>query len=140
MGESKRIADLMTQNPRTVSPDATVVEAATIMRDDDVGLVPVAEGDRLVGTVTDRDITIRGVAEQRDPSSTRVSDIASTDLVTVDPDQSLDEALSLMARHQVRRLPVVEEDGKVVGILAQADVARLGDEAKIGEVVEEISQ
>ena len=140
MTHHKQIKDLMTQNPRTISPDATVVDAAPIMRDDDVGLVPVVDGDRLVGTLTDRDVAIRVVAEGRDSNSTTVGEIASKDLVTIDPDQDLDEALRLMARHQVRRLPVVEEDGRLVGIVAQADVARHGDDSQTGQVVEQISQ
>jgi CBS domain-containing protein len=140
MGENHRIRELMTESPRTVSSDATVVEAARVMRDDDVGLVPVVDGDRLVGTVTDRDIAIRVVAEERDPSSTTVREIASTDLVTIDPEQELGEALRLMAQHQVRRLPVVEEDGRLVGIVAQADVARHGDDTQTGQVVEQISK
>ena len=140
MGENHRIRELMTESPRTVSSDATVVEAARVMRDDDVGLVPVVDGDRLVGTVTDRDIAIRVVAEERDSSSTTVREIASTDLVTIDPEQELGEALRLMAQHQVRRLPVVEEDGRLVGIVAQADVARHGDDTQTGQVVERISQ
>ena len=130
----------MTESPRTVSSDATVVEAARVMRDDDFGLVPVVDGDRLVGTVTDRDIAIRVVAEERDPSSTIVREIASADLVTIDPEQELGEALRLMAQHQVRRLPVVEEDGRLVGIVAQADVARHGDDTQTGQVVEQISK
>ena len=140
MGDNHRIRELMTESPRTVSSDAAVVEAARVMRDDDVGLVPVVDGDRLVGTVTDRDIAIRVVAEERDPSSTTVREIASTDLVTIDPEQELGEALRLMAQHQVRRLPVVEEDGRLVGIVAQADVARHGDDSETGQVVERISQ
>jgi CBS domain-containing protein len=140
MGENHRIRELMTESPRTVSSDATVVEATRVMRADDVGLVPVVDGDRLVGTVTDRDIAIRVVAEERDPSSTTVREIASTDLVTIDPEQELGEALRLMAQHQVRRLPVVEEDGRLVGIVAQADVARHGDDTQTGQVVERISQ
>ena len=140
MGENHRIRELMTDSPRTVSSDATVVEAARVMRDDDFGLVPVVDGDQLVGTLTDRDIAIRVVAEERDPSSTTVREIASTDLVTIDPEQELGEALRLMAQHQVRRLPVVEEDGRLVGIVAQADVARHGDDTQTGQVVERISQ
>lgn len=140
LSEKHRIRDLMTESPRTVSSDATVVEAARVMRDDDFGLMPVVEGDRLVGTVTDRDIAIRVVAEERDPSSTTVREIASADLVTIDPEQELSEALRLMAQHQVRRLPVVEEDGRLVGIVAQADVARHGDDTQTGQVVERISQ
>jgi CBS domain-containing protein len=130
----------MTESPRTVSSDVTVVEAARVMRDDDFGLVPVVDGDRLVGTVTDRDIAIRVVAEERDPSTTTVREIASADLVTIDPEQELGEALRLMAQHQVRRLPVVEEDGRLVGIVAQADVARHGDDTQTGQVVEQISK
>jgi CBS domain-containing protein len=80
------------------------------------------------------------VAEGRDPESTTVREVASTELVTIDPAQSLDEALRLMAQHQIRRLPVVEEDGRLVGVLAQADVARHGDDSQTGQVVEKISQ
>ena len=137
---AKSVRDLMSSNPRSVSVDATVVDAAQLMRDEDVGLVPVVDGDRLVGTVTDRDITIRVLAEQKDPKSTNVREIASTDLVTIDPQQDLDEALRLMAQHQVRRLPVVEEDGRLVGVVAQADVAREGEDSKTGQVVQEISE
>jgi CBS domain-containing protein len=134
-----QIRELMTSDPRTVSPGDSVVDAARVMRDEDAGAVPIAEGDRLVGVVTDRDIAIRVVAEGKDPSSTKVEDVASRELVTIDPQQGLDEALRLMAQHQVRRLPVVEEDGKLVGIVAQADVARHADDARTGEVVEDIS-
>ena len=111
------------------------------MKTEDVGIVPVVDDqNRLVGTITDRDITVRVVAEGKDPQSTTVSEVASQDLVTVDPQQDLDEALRLMAQHQVRRLPVVEEDGKLVGIVAQADVAREGQDARTGDVVEQISR
>ena len=136
----KSIQEAMTRDPKTVSSDQSVVEAARIMKQEDAGIVPIVDGDRLVGVITDRDITITVVAEGKDPQSTKVTEIASRDLVTVDPQQDLDEALRLMAQHQVRRLPVVEEDGKLVGILAQADVARTADDAKTGEVVEEISK
>ena len=136
----KSIQEVMTSSPTTVQPDGSVVDAARVMRDEDIGIVPVVEGDRLIGTVTDRDIVVRLIAEGRDAQSTTVREIASTDLVTVDPQQGLDEALRLMAQHQVRRLPVVEEDGKLVGIVAQADVARQDDDARTGEVVEEISE
>lgn len=140
MTHHSQIRELMTQNPRAVDAEKPVSEAAKLMRDEDVGLAPIVEGDRLVGTLTDRDIAIRVVAEGRDPESTTVSEVASSELVTIDPDQSLDEALRLMAQHQVRRLPVVEEDGRLVGIVAQADVARHGDDRQTGQVVEKISQ
>ena len=140
MTHHQSVQELMTANPQSVSADQTIVDAARIMRDEDAGLVPVVQGDRLVGTLTDRDIAIRVVAEGKDPQSTNVREVASTDLVTIDPQQDLSEALRLMAQHQVRRLPVVEEDGRLVGILAQADVARHADEEQVGEVVEQISQ
>jgi CBS domain-containing protein len=136
----KSIQDLMTSNPRTVASSASVVEAARIMKDEDAGIVPVVDDDQLVGTVTDRDIAVRVVAEGKDPQATKVSEIASRELVTIDPQQDLDEALRLMAKHQVRRLPVVEEDGKLVGILAQADIARHASDSQTGELVEEISK
>ena len=136
----KGIREVMTSKVCSIDADKPVAYAAKMMRDEDVGLAPIVEGDRLVGTLTDRDIAIRVVAEGRDPESTPVRDVASTDLVTVDPQQDFDEALRLMAQHQVRRLPVVEEDGRLVGVVAQADVARQADDRQTGEVVERISQ
>jgi len=135
----KNVKDVMTSNPTTAQADASVVDAARIMRDENTGIVPVVENDRLVGTLTDRDVAVRVVAEGRDPQSTTVREIASTDLVTVEPEQDLSDALQLMARHQVRRLPVVEND-RLVGIVAQADVARESDDKQTGELVEEISK
>jgi CBS domain-containing protein len=140
MGKDHQIRDLMTANPCAIDAEKPVAHAAKMMRDEDVGLAPIVQGERLVGTLTDRDIAIRVVAEGRDPESTTVREVASTDVVTIDPAQSLDEALRLMAQHQVRRLPVVEEDGRLVGVLAQADVARHGDDSQTGQVVEKISQ
>lgn len=140
MGQDHQIRELMTANPSAIDAENPVAYAAKMMRDEDVGLAPIVEGDRLVGTLTDRDIAIRVVAEGRDPESTTVREVASTDVVTIDPAQSLDEALRLMAQHQVRRLPVVEEDGRLVGVLAQADIARHGDDSQTGQVVEKISQ
>jgi CBS domain-containing protein len=138
MGKSVR--DVMTANPCTIDADKSVAYAAKMMKQEDVGIAPIVEGDRLVGTLTDRDIAVRVVAEGRDPNAVKVREVASTDLVTVDPQQDLDEALRLMANHQVRRLPVVEEDGRVVGVLAQADVAEEAKPKKVGELVEEISK
>jgi len=137
---SQSIREIMTSNPSTVEADKTVVDAARIMKQEDAGVVPVTENGRLTGMVTDRDIAIRVVAEGKDPQSTSVREVASKDLVTVDPEQDLDEALRLMAKHQVRRLPVVEEDGRLVGVVAQADVARQGDDTQTGKVVQEISE
>jgi CBS domain-containing protein len=132
------IQKLMTENPCAIDADKPVAYAAKMLRDEDVGLAPIVEGDRLVGTLTDRDIAVRVVAEGRDPEQTRVNEVMSRDVVTVDPQQDLDEALRLMARNQVRRLPVVE-DGKLVGVVAQADVAQKADHGETGRVVEKIS-
>jgi CBS domain-containing protein len=135
----RKIRDVMTSNPRTIEPSATVQEAAKLMRDQDVGPIPIVENGSVTGIVTDRDIVVNVVAEGKDFSSP-VSEIASRDLITVDPEQTLDEALRLMAKHQVRRLPVCEDDGRLVGIVAQADIARQSDDARTGEVVEQISK
>jgi len=135
-----KIREVMTESPRTVRGDDTVAAAAKLMRDEDAGIAPVTEdGGKLVGVVTDRDLAIRVIAEGKDPRSTKVVEIASEKIYTVEPQQDLNEALSLMAQHQVRRLPVVER-GKLVGILAQADVARHADPERTGKVVEEISE
>lgn len=133
-----QVRDVMTSNPTTCEPTATLVDAAKVMAGEDVGPVPIVEGGKLVGLVTDRDIIVRAVAEGRDVTSTTVRDVASKDLVTVTADEDLDRALQLMAQHQVRRIPVVEGD-RVVGIVSQADVARAADDEKTGEVVQQIS-
>jgi CBS domain-containing protein len=138
MGQS--IKDVMTSDPCTVDADKSVAYAAKMMRDEDVGLAPIVEGDKLIGMLTDRDIAIRVVAEERNPDQVTVVEVASKQVVTIDPQQDLAEALRIMAEHQVRRLPVVEEDGRLVGVVAQADVAREGDDKQTGELVQEISQ
>ena len=135
----KKINDSMTANPCVIEADKPVSYAAKMMRDEDVGFAPIVDGDRLVGTLTDRDIAVRVVAEGRDPNETLVRDVATNNLITVDPEDDLDEAMRLMARHQVRRVAVVQ-GGRLVGVVAQADVAREAKEKQTGEVVEEISQ
>ena len=132
------IQDAMTSAPKTVEPNTTVEEAARTMGSENVGSLPIVDGDRLVGVVTDRDLAIRVLAEGKDGGTT-VGEIASKDVVTIDPQQGLEEAARLMAEHQLRRLPVVEEDGKLVGILAQADLAKLGHDSLTGETVQQIS-
>jgi CBS domain-containing protein len=135
----KSITEAMTTNVKTVEPSTTVQEAAQLMRSEDVGSLPIVGDGRLLGVVTDRDITIRIVAEGKDDDTT-VDQIASKEVICVDPQQSLEEAARLMAEHQVRRLPVCEEDGTLVGILAQADVAASGHDTLTGETVQKISQ
>jgi CBS domain-containing protein len=133
------IRDVMTEDPRAIGKSASVVEAARLMREQDIGSLPITDDEKLVGMITDRDITTRVVAEAADPKITSVEDVYSRDLISIEPDKDLEEALGLMARHQVRRLPVVEND-RLVGIVAQADIALRENETKTGELVEAISE
>ena len=132
------VRDAMTEDPRSIGPSVSVVEAARLMREGDIGSLPITDDETLVGMITDRDITTRAVAEAADPTQTSVGEVCSHDLISVEPDQDLDEALQLMARHQVRRLPVVE-NGRLVGIVAQADIALSEKEKKTGELLKAIS-
>jgi CBS domain-containing protein len=136
---AKNIRDAMTEDPRSIGARESVVEAARLMRDEHIGSLPVTEGGRLVGMITDRDLTTRVVAEAAVPETTSVGDVYSRDLISVEPDNDLEEALQLMARHQVRRLPVVE-NGRLVGMVAQADIALKENEKRTGELVEAISE
>jgi CBS domain-containing protein len=135
----KSIREVMTTEVKACEPTTTVVDAAKVMAQEDVGPVPIVEDGRLVGIVTDRDIVVKVVAQGGDPSTTRVGDIASRDLVTIAPEDDLEDAIGLMAAHQVRRLPVVEGD-RLTGIVAQADIALIGRDKQTGQVVEEISR
>ena len=135
-----KVHEVMTDRPRVVTPETTVSDAAQLMKNDDVGSLPILDGEQLAGMVTDRDIVIRAVAEGKDPRGMPVREVASRELVTVNADEELSRALQLMASQQVRRLPVVDDDGKLVGILAQADVAVEAKEKDVGEMVEEISK
>jgi CBS domain-containing protein len=137
---SKLVRDAMTADPRTVKADDSVVDAAKIMEEEDVGSVPVVTGENvLVGMITDRDIALRVVAAGKDPRSTTVDEIATKEVSPAYPDEPLDEALEQMAYRQVRRLPVIEDD-RVVGILAQADVVQEVKDKDAGKLVEEISE
>jgi len=132
-----KVRDTMTGSPRSIDASTSVVEAAQLMREGHIGSLPIIADEQLVGMITDRDIAMRVVAEAADHTNTSVGDVSSRDLVTVEPDEDLDEALQLMARHQVRRLPVVE-NGRLVGIVAQADIA-LSENEKTAKLVEAIS-
>jgi CBS domain-containing protein len=117
-----------------------VLEVAEVMDQEDIGSVPVLEGDRLTGIVTDRDIAVRAVAKGKDPRGMPVREITSRDLVTVGPDDDLSDALKLMASYQVRRIPVVDAEERLVGVVSQADVALEAKEKTVGQVVEDISR
>ncbi len=133
------VRDVMTPEVETTTSSQLLKEAARLMKDGDFGSIPVVDDGRLVAVLTDRDIVIRAVAEGLDASTTQVGQVASSDPVTVAPDQSLDDAVEIMTHYQVRRLPVVEE-GRLVGVLSQADIALEAKEKVTGEVVQEISQ
>lgn len=139
----KKARDIMTANPQCVTPDDTVTRAAEIMRDSDVGVVPVVEDQgtmRLAGVLTDRDIAVRVVAEGRNSNEIRTREIMSSGLSVVDPNDDVNRVMELMKRDQVRRIPVVEGE-RLVGIIAQADIATdVGSDRKTGDVVEKISE
>jgi CBS domain-containing protein len=120
------VKDVMTAGVAAVRPQASLVEVATLMRDQDIGDVLVAEGDRVVGVVTDRDIAVRAVADGVDPHSVSAASVASGDPVTVTPRDTVGEAVTLMREHAVRRLPVIE-DGRPVGIVSLGDLAEERD-------------
>jgi len=130
----------MTDRPRCVTPETPISEAARLMKSDDVGSLPILEGERLAGIVTDRDIVLQAVAEEKDPRGMPVREVASRELVTIGPEEDLSEALRLMASHQVRRIPVVDEDSRLVGIVAQADIAREVKDKDSGQMLQGISQ
>ena len=136
--------EIMTANPRTVTPDMNLPEVARLMQNEDVGIVPVVDAGgsrKLVGVVTDRDIALRVVGEGRDPNSVRVSDVMSTNVRTCREDDSVDDVMDVMGKEQVRRVPIVDERGSLVGIVAQADVVlQASSDKKAERTVEKISQ
>lgn len=132
------ISEVMSQDVRIASPTDTLQQAAQMMRDIDAGVLPVGENDRLVGMLTDRDITIRAVAEGKAPDTCRVGDVMSPDIRYVYEDESLDDAARTMGELQVRRLPVLNRDKRLVGILSLGDVA-LMEKDSAGEALKEVS-
>ena len=135
-----KVHEVMSDRPRCVTPETLVSEAAQLMESDDIGSLPILDGEQLTGMVTDRDIVIRAVARGKDPRGMPVREVASSELVTIHANDDLADALRLMASQQVRRLPVVDQDNRLVGILAQADIAAVAKEKSVGEMVEEISK
>jgi CBS domain-containing protein len=136
--------DIMTRNPVHARPDDTVAGVARLMKENDIGPVPIVEDDkskRLVGIVTDRDLAIKVVAAGRDPQTTPVREVMTTTVITCRVDDDVETALDAMSTQQLRRIPVVEDGNKLVGIIAQADIAtRMNSPEKTGEVVKEISE
>ena len=137
-----KVRDIMTPNPRTAEPDTTLEEIATLMKQEDVGVIPVMEDNRVTGIVTDRDIVVRCIAAGKDPTECTAEDIMSEGVNTIAPDADVDEAADLMAEEQVRRLAVVE-NGRLVGMLSLGDIAvKTGDEDEetTAETLEEVSK
>lgn len=140
----KKCMDVMTQNPVACLPDDTASKAAQLMRNVDVGSIPVIESEqtrKLIGIVTDRDLALQVVADDLNAGSVKVSDVMTSDVVTCRTDDNIQMAVDAMAQNQLRRIPVVDRDQKLVGIIAQADVAtRINQSDETAEMVKEISQ
>jgi CBS domain-containing protein len=136
--------DIMTKKPKCVTPETSVREAARLMKEQDVGVLPVVErdgSDRLVGIVTDRDIATRHVAEGHDSASCPVSEVMTSNVRTARENDDVDDVMDLMGKEQVRRIPVVDDRGSLVGIVAQADIVREArDDKKAERTIEKISE
>jgi CBS domain-containing protein len=135
-----KVREVMTTRPRYVTPDTPVTQAAEVMETDDIGALPVVDGDELTGMITDRDIVIRAIAKGKDPRGMPVREIYSREVLAVRPDDDIRDVLKAMAGYQVRRLAVVDQDNHLVGVVSQADVALEAKEKAVGEMVEEISK
>jgi CBS domain-containing protein len=136
-----QLHEVMTPNVEVVHPDEPVQEAASLMRSLDVGSLPVYDGNKMHGIITDRDITIRATAEGRNPQQTKVREVMSSGLVYCFEDQSVEEAARLMEGRQIRRLPILDRNQQLVGIVALGDLAlELPDERAVGQVLEAISE
>ncbi len=140
----KNCQEIMTENPQCCLADDRVYTIAQRMQSENVGSLPVVENHqtrKLIGIVTDRDLALLVVGASRDATNTCVSDVMTSDPVACHPDDDLDTTLEVMSNHQIRRIPVVDMEGRVVGIIAQADVAtRLNNQVKAGHVIGQISQ
>jgi CBS domain-containing protein len=137
----QQIKDVMTHDVQVISPDAPISEAAGLMRDGDFGLLPVGEDDRMIGTISDRDIVLRAVAEGKDNSTTVRDVMTGGGVHWVYEDDSVDKAAAMMSEHQVRRLPVVNADKRLVGIVSLGDFAVETSAAKpAAKALTEISQ
>jgi len=136
--------DIMSKNPTCVTPDTTLVDAARLMKDENVGIIPVVDSSdsrRLLGVITDRDIAIRAVAEGRDGTTTSVGHVMTSDVRTSSVTDSVNDVMELMGREQVRRVPIVDDRGALVGIVSQADIVlEAKDDKRAEKTVEKISQ
>ena len=125
-----RISEIMTRDPELIEPTSSIRDAARRMKNEDIGALPIGENDRLIGMVTDRDIAIRAVAEDRDPSSTTVRDVMSEKIYYCFEDDDIEDAARCMAENRVRRLPILNRDKRLTGIVSLADIAQTGEECE----------
>jgi CBS domain-containing protein len=135
-----KVSEIMTREVNTVTNENTLQEAAEKMKDLDIGELPIVVGDEAVGIITDRDITIRGVAHGLDPKAAKVVDAMTEGVVYCKEEDDIEEAAKLMSRRQVRRLPVMGSDGKLTGVVSLGDLAMKMDQSLVGEVLQEISK
>lgn len=139
---SQHVRDVMTADPKTVTEKDSVLDAARIMRDADTGIVPVVNGRQIIGLVTDRDIVVRAIADGKDITNVRINEVMSKQVRTVKEDASVREVLDVMSGAQIRRVPVVNNNNELVGIVSMKDIATEAPRAdsKVGQAVEEISR
>ena len=135
-----KIREIMTPDAQCVRPDETLVDAALLMRQLEVGVLPVCEDEELIGVITDRDITVRAVADARHPVTTMVREVMSVGTITVFEDQEVDEAIHIMEQHQIRRAPVMNRENHLVGIVSLGDIAVDASAMVSGEALKRVSQ
>jgi CBS domain-containing protein len=140
-GNSRHVRDVMTPNPECVSEKDSIRDVARIMKDQDTGVVPVVDGKRIIGLITDRDIVVRGIAEGRDVSTVKVNEIMTKSVRSVKEDTPLNEVLDLMGSAEIRRVPVVNGNNELVGIISLGDIAtNTNADGRVGKAVEDISE
>lgn len=140
-GNSRQVRDVMTTNPECVSEKDSIRDVARIMKDQDTGVVPVVDGKKIIGLITDRDIVVRGIAEGRDVSNVSVNEIMTKSVRSVKEDTPLSEVLDLMSSAEVRRIPVVNGNDELVGIVSLGDIAeKTSSDNRVGKAVEDISE
>ena len=140
-GNSRNVRDVMTPNPECVSERDSIRDVARIMKEQDTGVVPVVDGKKIIGLITDRDIVVRGIAEGRDVSNAKVNELMTKSVRSVKEDTPLNEVLDLMSNAEVRRVPVVNGNDELVGILSLGDIATgSNQDHRVGQAVENISE
>jgi CBS domain-containing protein len=130
-----KIKDILTKDPHVIRPDAMICEAAKMMKQCDIGMLPVCDGQRLVGALTDRDLTIRAIAEGCDPLSTKVNEVMTPNVFWCYEDEDIKQAAQLMEERQIRRLPIVDREKRLVGIISLGDLALRCDNDRLAEEV-----